>query len=601
VEELLNYLHDQGLNLRDLATLDAMDLPTSLHSLLLSRMDQLDDRQQITLKVASIIGRVFRVAWLHAYYPALGELPEIIADLELLSQLDLTAPEAPAPALTYVFKHVVTQEVAYESLSYATRARLHEQFARYLEAERGADTGPALDRLAYHYTRSANVPKQREYLRRAGDAASVTYANEPAIDYYERLLPLLNEPAAQVDVLLALETVLERVGRWEAAEARARQALDLAVACGDRQVQARCEQALGIVLGKRGEYHASCAWLKRAQQGGDATTQMTALIGLGQAATVKSDYAQATDYLQDALGLAQAAGDQRMASDTLSRLSHVAFLRGAYTEMHHLAEAAHACALAAGDLSAQALALRRMGVAAFSVRDATLAAHYAEQSLALSSQIGDREGIAACLVNLGHAARIRGDYVAAKRYAERGLRLSRELGDRHSAGIALFNMGFVANAEGDYAAAAKQFAEGLAHAQALSDRRLIGICLHGLGFAAAGVGDVRAAERYYHAALAETIGSGGLTIVLWVIVGIAQLQLRAGQPERAVELIGLVLGHPASGADTAQLAEPVLEAARAALTAEALEAALARGHPRDLEAVVAELLAGVESARSPTS
>ena len=48
----------------------------------------------------------------------------------------------------------------------------------------------------------------------AGDSAMKAYANAAAIQYYERLLPLLSE-AEQVEVLLRLGKVQELIGRVE--------------------------------------------------------------------------------------------------------------------------------------------------------------------------------------------------------------------------------------------------------------------------------------------------------------------------------------------------------------------------------------------------
>ncbi len=121
VEELLNYLHDRGIDLGDDEALKQMDLPTSLHSLILSRIDQLTTSQQLTIKVASIIGRVFRFEDLHNYYPPLDVTGKLQADLQELERLELTPLESPEPELTYLFKHPVTHEVGYESLSFATR------------------------------------------------------------------------------------------------------------------------------------------------------------------------------------------------------------------------------------------------------------------------------------------------------------------------------------------------------------------------------------------------------------------------------------------------------------------------------------------------
>ena len=138
MEELLNYLHDRGINPYDVQALSALELPSSLHTLVLSRMDQLSESQKVTLKVASIIGRLFPFAWLHGYYPGLGAPEAVKSDLSELARLELTPLDTPEPELAYLFKHIVTQEAAYESLAYATREQLHEQLAQYLETQEGA-------------------------------------------------------------------------------------------------------------------------------------------------------------------------------------------------------------------------------------------------------------------------------------------------------------------------------------------------------------------------------------------------------------------------------------------------------------------------------
>ncbi len=124
IEELLNYLHDRGLDPYDAGSLKELELPASLQTLILSRIDQLTEPQKVTLKVASIIGRLFPFAWLHGFYPLLGEENIVKDHLNELSKLDLTPLDTPDPELAYLFKHIVTQEVAYDSLSYATRAQL---------------------------------------------------------------------------------------------------------------------------------------------------------------------------------------------------------------------------------------------------------------------------------------------------------------------------------------------------------------------------------------------------------------------------------------------------------------------------------------------
>ena len=73
IEELLNYLHFQHVDFRDSAALTQLELPDSLQRLVLSLIDQLSESQKITVKVASIIGRIFRAAWLQGMYPDLDQ------------------------------------------------------------------------------------------------------------------------------------------------------------------------------------------------------------------------------------------------------------------------------------------------------------------------------------------------------------------------------------------------------------------------------------------------------------------------------------------------------------------------------------------------
>ena len=120
VEELLNHLHERHGDLQAMgayARTSTLELPTTLQALILSRIDRLTEPQRVALKAASIVGRQFRVNWLHGYYPALGELAQVKADLVELERLDLTPVDSPEPELGYVFKHALIRDVTYMAAS----------------------------------------------------------------------------------------------------------------------------------------------------------------------------------------------------------------------------------------------------------------------------------------------------------------------------------------------------------------------------------------------------------------------------------------------------------------------------------------------------
>ena len=89
IEELLNFIQSQGVDPQDAAALKNLQLPESLHSLILSRIDTLGEAPRRTLKVASVLGRVFRAPMLPGVYPELGGAAEVDEHLRTLMEADL--------------------------------------------------------------------------------------------------------------------------------------------------------------------------------------------------------------------------------------------------------------------------------------------------------------------------------------------------------------------------------------------------------------------------------------------------------------------------------------------------------------------------------
>ena len=127
-------------------------------------------------------------------YPDLAAA-SVLRNLDILDSFDLTRLDTPLPELAYLFKHIVTQQVAYESLLYSTRAMLHEQIGLHTERAYPDKLEEYTNLLAFHFEHSENVAKKREYLLKAGEAAQKDYANSAAITYFKKSLPLLERRA----------------------------------------------------------------------------------------------------------------------------------------------------------------------------------------------------------------------------------------------------------------------------------------------------------------------------------------------------------------------------------------------------------------------
>lgn len=472
IEELLNYLQDQGVDPNDPEALETLELPTSLHSLILTRIDQRSESQKITLKLASIIGRQFIAAWLWGAFPDMGEPKQVEADLEVLSQLDLSPVDTPEPELSYLFKHIVTQEVAYESLPYATRALLHDQLAQFIEQTFRQSTEQYLDLLAFHFERSRNEPKKREYLLKAGEAAQANYANAAAINYFQKVMPLL-PPNEQVTVMLKLGEVHELLGNWEEARDLFNNAFDLADGLGDRLARAYCEIAMGKLYRKKGSYAEGLTWLQRAREGFESAGDR---VGVGQVlhlqgsfSAQKGDYEAASSLYRQSLEIRQELDDKPNIASLLSNLGIVSRFQGNYPQARSLHE--------------QGLAIRR--------------------------DLGDRRAIAVSLNNLGNVALDMGELKQARAYLEEAVKLQREVGDKYYIANALNNLGNVVRAQNEYEVTRKLYTESLLLNRDLGDGWQIAYLLEDIGcLAALQNKPVRAIRLVYAAsALRESIGA----------------------------------------------------------------------------------------------
>lgn len=468
-EELLNYVDERDVDLTDEAALRRLELPGSLHSLVLGRIDTLSEAPRRTLKVASVIGRVFRAPIIPNAYPDIGSLNDVRAHLGTLRALDLVNIDREDDE-SYLFKHAVTHEVAYESLPYALRATLHGDVGRWLEEHEPVERN--LDLLAHHFWHGDDEERKRRYLRLAGDAAQAAYSNKAAIDYYERLVLLLPE-AERAEVLLELGKVLEIVGRWDDARAADTVALELAGSHGDAGSVAWAEVALAEVARKQGDYDAASARLETAgaifDELGDVVGRGRVLHLEGTLAAQQGRFDEARERFEASLGIRRLLDDRKMMASLLANLGIVAEQLG--------------------DL------------------DGSLALH--QQALDLRAEIGDRWALAAAKTNISETLVLQGRYAEARDQVEEGLRLAREVGDNWVAGVAHNNLGNALRGLGDGVGAREHFGEALRIFRDYDERWMLTMLLEDIAMVAAQGGDGEAAFELVGAAdaLRELIGS----------------------------------------------------------------------------------------------
>lgn len=509
LEELLNYLHDQRLDPWDTAVLAQLELPDSLHALILSRIDQLHANEKAIIRVASIIGRLFYTRWLTEYYPEIGDIEQVQVDLGRLTAVDLISLDATETESSYLFKHIITHEVTYESLPFATRAYLHEQLAHYLEKIEAP-----LESIAHHYGRSKNRTKQIEYFRKAGAAAQAAFANQAALDYFDQLLPLLaDDPLSQMALQVERGNILIHIGEYSQAEQAFAAALSLAEEWGDALAVAECYYHMGRILNMQGAHPQALDWLGQAEtafKGLDAPLWLARTYEqLGNINTRQGQHAEAELFLNCALEIVESLGEKRLKARLLSVGGTLSFFQGDYEAS--LAKEGQALALlqALDDKQGIANVLGNLGVG-YSIQGfPQKARRFYEESLELAQAIGDKQRVISGLANLGLLAHEAGDLAEARMFQEQGLALVRQVGNKYGECIMLINLGNLAVEQGDGPAARAAYVASVALSQEINDQNNLFYSLSGVGATAVLENDLPRAVRLAAAAemLRQRIGT----------------------------------------------------------------------------------------------
>jgi predicted ATPase len=136
MEEMVQALFEQGVlarngSIRLVKSLSEIKVPATVQGVLASRIDRLPNALKELLQILSIIGREFPVSLVKRVVSGPdSDLQKMLAELQLAEFIY----EQPAVGdVEYVFKHALTQEVAYGSVLVERRRTIHERAGRAIE------------------------------------------------------------------------------------------------------------------------------------------------------------------------------------------------------------------------------------------------------------------------------------------------------------------------------------------------------------------------------------------------------------------------------------------------------------------------------------
>lgn len=246
IEEIVRALEGKGVLVRQDGALRLEgaipeELPGTVMSLVVSRIDDLPIHARKVAQVAAVIGRSFQTSLLARVYPD----PDLHDALAKLSSARLIL--ADEVGASYTFHQQVVWEVAYQSLLVKARRELHIMVAEALAAGPGGDR--LLPLVAHHWGQAQVPDKAARASLAAAQAARQAFSNQDARKYLQAALDWLAKagpnPALESEIRLDLAQVATTLGDYDAAL----EALDALGADGSGGLRMR-----GEVLERKGDF-----------------------------------------------------------------------------------------------------------------------------------------------------------------------------------------------------------------------------------------------------------------------------------------------------------------------------------------------------------
>src|SRR5499427_4983933 len=542
LEEFSRAVRDQG------ELPPALTVPDTIQDVLLARMHRLSDGPKQALQTAALLGREASLPLLRSIWTGPGPLEEHLGDL---MTLEFLYEQREGEELAYSFKHALTQEVAYAMLSASRRQTLHLAAARALETIYADRIPDALERLAYHYSKTDEAEKAIEYLTLFARKAVTLYAHEEAVralqaaESHVQSLPPAERDRRRLDLSLRHASSLLPLGRLQ-------EILDLLLP--QREPLARLQDAAlaghyHFLLGRTYSFladHERAA--ERAQQAireadrcGDVTTKGKAFCLLGQDGPLSGkalegiahgrqavellegteerwwlghahwvvalnylqigSFAPALEELAQADAIAESTGDSRL--QTISGWSSGIIHAISGASDIAISECRRAVERSPDPLN-QALATGFLGFAYMERGDGTQAILALEQAASIAASVGYRPLQSWFSAFLAESYRIDGRFDTAREIATKSLQIATDARVQVATGWARLCLGRVANATGAHAEAEQHLKVALETFAGIQSRYEMGrtqldlaVATHAQGKREAATGFLRAAHELF--------------------------------------------------------------------------------------------------------
>jgi class 3 adenylate cyclase/tetratricopeptide (TPR) repeat protein len=546
VEEVIRMLIDRGVVVRRGGRWMAgpgsqgVEIPATLHGLLLARIDGLPTAARTAIRAAAVIGRTFDARVLGEIVGSSGD-----GELAVLESAGLVSLERAEPSSDYAFRHALIQEAAYDSILRRERVRLHREVATALERSHSDRPDEIAAEVTRHLEAAGELAAAAEWAFRAGGNAERHSAMPEARDFYDRAATWLPETPETATRRIEIALGQARSGLYfrsfDEEIARLTRAAEQAEGAADQRLLVKVYTALAYALQLRGDQYQSSVELRGAvdralelgEELGSDPVRGRSMLASGVARLMSGAFVEAADLLGRSVPLLEADDDLLWAFEAQNNLAWALVRLGRLDEAG--AAVAHAVALAERSGSPTARVDVKSSIAILDLERERF-----EPALAMAREAaaeGEEKRILVCAafghLIAGEVCLRRGDAASAARSLNRATRLGRLTQANFIENLGRAGLNAARWEEGEEATALAGWAEALELARNTGDRYAEAEVHWRRGAARAradasreeGIGDLETAVRAF-----ESLGA--MPATARVLLDLAAADRAAGRPDR---------------------------------------------------------------------
>jgi class 3 adenylate cyclase/tetratricopeptide (TPR) repeat protein len=475
-----------------------LQVPDTIQGIIAARIDRLEENLKRIMQVASVIGREFAFRILQA----ISDLREDLkSELLNLQGLELIYEKSLFPELEYVFKHALTQEVAYNSLLSYRRREIHKRIGRAIEELYVGNLEEFYEVLAYHYSKGEEIEKACQYLKLSGGKAVLNHALWEAYGFYTEAVNFLRRPPENkekkkdlLDIILLMRIPMALLGYPEGSFRFLMQGEGLAKEIGDTKPLASIHSMLGNYYTQTGDYLTA---IRYTEEGFEETLKAQDIdlmvpLGFPLCSTYHGlgQYKKIIDKMPEVIYLIEKRGrESEFFAISMNPYScmcsfcGVAFAGlGRFEEGKAFMEKALSNALRTGDPATLGMTQVFYGLFFYSSNgDYTSAKVHFEEGIFYCEEAKWTWGVALALCLLGHVHLFLGDPETGRKKVEKGLHIWAETGVVQAISVGHGIMGDISLALDDLDNAQTSWEEALRLSCKNSEKGYEGLALVGLG------------------------------------------------------------------------------------------------------------------------